>query len=177
MVKRFFRKIINKIRGRMDLPTLQKRGLVIGKNVFVNYGCNFDESFCWLIKIGDNVTFGPNVTVLAHDASTKKIIGYTKIGKVSIGSNVFVGAGTIILPGVTIGDDVIIGAGSVVAKDVPTNSVVAGNPAHKLCDYDQYVNKNKTLLDKSPKYESYAKFEEKVEIENFLHKNKIGFIR
>ena len=177
MVKRFFEKIINKIRGRMDLPALQKRGLVMGKNVFVNYGCNFDESFCWLIKIGNNVTFGPNVTVLTHDASTKRVLGYTKIGKVSIGNNVFVGAGSIILPGVTVEDNVIIGAGSVVAKDVPTNSVVAGVPAQKLCDYDHYVDKNKALLDQSPKYESYAGSEQKKEIESFLQKNKIGFIR
>lgn len=49
--------------------------------------------------------------ILAHDASTKRYLGYTKIGRVLIGNNVFVGAGTIILPSVAIGNNVIIGAG------------------------------------------------------------------
>ena len=53
----------------------------------------------------------PHVQILAHDASTKRYLGYTKIGRVLIGNNVFVGAGTIILPSVAIGNNVIIGAG------------------------------------------------------------------
>ena len=51
---------------------------------------------------------------------------------VKVGNNCFVGYGSILLPGVTIGDEVIVGAGSVVTKDVPSNSIVAGNPARVI---------------------------------------------
>jgi maltose O-acetyltransferase len=73
-------------------------------------------------------------------------LGYTKVANVYIGNKVFIGAGSVILPGVKIGDEVVIGAGSVVAKDVPSKSVVAGVPAKVICSLDDYLNKNKTLM-------------------------------
>jgi maltose O-acetyltransferase len=68
-------------------------------------------------------------------------LNYTKIGLVKIGDNVFIGAGSIILPNVKIGNNVIIGAGSIVTKDVPDNSLVAGNPAKHFKDMpeDQWL--------------------------------------
>ena len=69
------------------------------------------------------------VQLIAHDASMKRHLGYTLIGKITIGNKVFIGAGSIILPGATIGDNSVIAAGSVVTKDVPENVVVGGNPA------------------------------------------------
>ncbi|MFC3816427.1 acyltransferase [Lysobacter sp. GCM10012299] len=77
----------------------------------------------WLIEIGDDVTLAPRVHVLAHDASTKRALGFTRIGRVRIGERVFVGAGSIILPGVSIGDDVIVRGGSFVTTDIPAGSV------------------------------------------------------
>ena len=53
-------------------------GMKVGKNFFPNTGAFFDNSHCWLIEIGDDVTFGPFVYILAHDASTKRELGYTK---------------------------------------------------------------------------------------------------
>lgn len=100
-------------------------------------GCIIDDAHCWLISIGNNVTLAPNVHILAHDASTKRELGYTIVKPVTIGNNVFVGAGTIILPGVTIGDNVIIGAGSVISKSIPSNSVAIGNKIVK--SYDEYM--------------------------------------
>lgn len=88
-----------------------------------------DPSHCWHIKIGDNVTLAPRVHILAHDTSTKHFLGYTRIGNVVIGNNVFIGADSVILPGVTIGDNVVVGANSTVSRDVPSNVVVAGSPA------------------------------------------------
>lgn len=61
----------------------------------------------------------------------------------TIGNEVFVGAGSIILPGVHIGNRVIIGAGSVVTKDIPDNSVAAGNPAKVICPIDEYLEREK----------------------------------
>ena len=90
---------------------------------------------------------------MAHDASTKKILNYTKIGKVIIGDNVFIGAHSIILPNVKIGDNAIIGANSVVTKDVERNTVVAGNPAIKICSVNEFKEKNKNKLDNSIIYD------------------------
>ncbi len=69
------------------------------------------------------MTLAPRVHILAHDASTKIFLDYTKISNVKIGNNVFIGAGAIILPGSIIEDNVIIGAGSIVSKRIPANSV------------------------------------------------------
>ena len=74
--------------------------------------CIIDPGHCWLISVGDRVTLAPRVHILAHDASLKETLGYTKIGRVKIGNDVFIGANTTILPGVTIGDKVVIGANS-----------------------------------------------------------------
>jgi maltose O-acetyltransferase len=142
----FIKRIILKIRGHTDIKDLIKNGLTVGENVFVNFNTIIDVSFCFLIEIGNNVTLAPNVHLLAHDASTKNELGYTKVGRVSIGNNVFIGAGSIILPGTTIGNNVIIGAGSVVSTNIPENSVAVGNPAKVISTYVDYMEKNKKLL-------------------------------
>lgn len=82
-----------------------------------------------------------HVHVLAHDASTKHYLGYTKIGLTVIEDGVFIGADSIILPGVTIGEGSVIGAGSVVSKNVPPNQVWAGNPARYIMSVDEYLQK------------------------------------
>lgn len=145
--KDFIRRII----GEVPTQTLVKRGLKIGKNFNRQQGCFIDPTHCFLIDIGDNVTFSIRVTLLAHDASTKLITGYTKIGRIKIGNNVFIGANSTILPNVTIGSNSIIGANSVVTKNVPENVVVAGNLAKIICDINSYKNKNKILMNKQKK--------------------------
>jgi maltose O-acetyltransferase len=127
-------------------------GLKVGRNFERLHGTILDPAHCWLITIGDNVTMAPRVHVLAHDASTFVHLGYTRIGPVTIGSNVFVGAGSVILPNVTIGDNVIIGANSTVTKDIPANTVVAGNPARHVCPLDAYLAKNRELMQNRPCY-------------------------
>ena len=104
------------------------------------------------IEIGDNVTMAPRVHVLCHDASTKNTLGYTKIGRVIIGNNVFVGADTVILPGVTIGNNVIIGANSTVTHDIPDNTVAAGSPAKVICSFEDYIKKEKIRMEESACY-------------------------
>ena len=128
-----------------DLPTwyYTKRGMNVGKNFNRQSGCKFDPSHCWLVSIGDDVTFANKVQILAHDDSPRFYTGYGKLGLVNVGSRVFVGANTTILMGVTIGDDVIIGAGSVVTKDIPSGSVAAGNPCRVICSMGEYVDKIK----------------------------------
>lgn len=143
-----------KARFHSDYTTdeLIAMGLVVGKNFLRMHNTIIDPSHCWLIHIGDNVTFAPRCHVLAHDASTFHALGYTKIGTVNIGNNVFIGAETVILPNVKIGDKVIIGANSTITNDIPSNSVAVGSPARVICTYDEYMTKNRELMTQNPVY-------------------------
>lgn len=127
-------------------------GMEIGENCSIQSEVTFDYTHCNLITIGNNVTIAPQAYLLAHDASTKRELGYTKIGLINIKDNVFIGARALIMPGVTVGENSIVAAGEVVTKDVPANTVVAGNPAQVITTKEEYVNKNKILLDKYPKF-------------------------
>lgn len=133
------RKILMLLNREVPTETLINRGMKVGENFNRQQGCFLDPTHCFLITIGDDVTMSIRVTVMAHDARTKKTLGYTKIGQVHIGNHVFIGANTTILPGVAIGDYAVIGAGSIVTHDVPTRTVVAGVPAKEICGVDEYV--------------------------------------
>lgn len=102
----------------------------IGNNFFANFNLTIlDEA---PVTIGDNVFIGPNVSIYTacHPLQAQaRNTGVEWAEAVTIGSSVWIGGGAIILPGVTIGDNCVIGAGSVVIRDVPANTVVAGNPA------------------------------------------------
>ncbi len=156
-VKQWIKECVFRIRGTYTVEKLVKMGLTVGKNFNPQVGFDLDASHCWLITIGDNVTFGPDVRILAHDASMHQALGYTKIAPVTIGDNVFIGAGTIVLPGVSIGSDSIIGAGSVVTKNVPQGMVYAGNPARQICTTQEFLSKHKQKMQTCPCYdESYT---------------------
>lgn len=146
-MNRLFRKLLAYLRGEpQNIEKLFKRGLKVGKNFHRMGGVIIDPSHCYHITIGDNVTLAPRVHILAHDASTFMFLGKTRAANVMIGNNVFIGAGSIILPGVHIGNRVIIGAGSIVTKNIPDNSVAAGNPAKVICDIDTYLEREKARM-------------------------------
>lgn len=174
--------ILNRLRGEPALKRLCKDGLTIGSDFSCGSHCFFDPSHCFLISIGNNVTFSTRVHLLAHDASTAKLIGYTKIGRIDIGNNVFVGANTTILPGVVIGDNSVIGAGSLVSKDIEPNAVYAGVPARKICSIEEYINKIEKIGQEMRFGEEYTMRSsvseaQKQEMKSKLKKNKIGLIR
>lgn len=100
----------------------------LGKNVFINACCRFQDQGG--ITIGDGTLVGHNVTIatLNHDYNPNNRASITP-KPVKIGKNVWIGSDSTILPGVEIGDGAIIGAGSVVTKNVPANTIAAGNPA------------------------------------------------
>lgn len=148
--------MINNIRmlfRNLYIKMIKKAGANIGENFQMEKGCNLDMPFAWLIEIGNNVTLASRVYILAHDASTKNQLNYSKVGRVVIGNNVFIGAHSIVLPNTRIGSNVVIGANSVVSKDIPDNSVVAGNPARYICSMDEYVDKNQKKMNSSPIYD------------------------
>ena len=116
----------------------------IGRDVYANFNLTLvDDTH---IYIGEGTMIGPNVTIDAathpiHPGLRRKQAQYNL--PVTIGKNVWIGAGSIILPGVTIGDNTVIGAGSVVTKDIPANVVAVGSPCRVLReiserDYEVY---------------------------------------
>jgi len=151
---KIIKNILNRLRGEQSINKLIKRGLKVGSNLTRMSGVIIDPSHCWHISIGNNVVLAPNVHILAHDTSTKPFLGYTKVSDVHIGNKVFIGAGTIILPGVTIGDNVIIGAGSVVSKSIPDNSVALGIPCKVICTIEEYLNKEKRAMQKENTFDA-----------------------
>jgi maltose O-acetyltransferase len=101
--------------------------------VFLNFGCILLD-VC-PIRIGDKTQIGPHVQLLAADHprdAAARDAGLENGRPVTIGRNVWIGGGALILPGVTVGDDAIVGAGAVVTRDVPAGATVAGNPARPL---------------------------------------------
>ena len=107
----------------------------------------------WLIEIGDESTIAPEAYLLAHDASTKRHLNRTRVGRVCIGRRVFIGARALILPGVTVGDESIVAAGSVVIHDVPPRTIVAGNPAREVGNLDDYLAKQRRQLAEGPYFD------------------------
>lgn len=142
--------IVGKLRPVDPLEHLLRKGLIVGKNFQMLEDVTIDTCHCWHITIGNDVTLAPKVHILSHDASTKRSLGYTRIGKISIGDRVFIGAGSIILPGVMIGNDVLVGAGSVVSRDIPDGAVVVGNPARIIGTSEEFVGKRKAEMESSP---------------------------
>ena len=152
----------------------------LGKDVDIIDAFFFDPSHCFLISIGDNCTICPNVRLIAHDASTKKILGYTKIGRIKINENCFIGDSVIVMPNVTIGPNSIIGAGAVVKKDIPPDTVAAGNPARVISSIKDYikkveaVSKNKNIFTEDYHIENIDENKRKEMIDSLS--NSPGFI-
>ena len=152
MIKRLFNRLFPKRYTfeeacEMAKQHLIEKGAVIGDKVDI-VNSTIEDTNAYLIKIGDNVTIA-NARILTHDASTKKIFGYTKVGKVEIGNNVFIGLNSVVLPGTKIGDNVIVGAGTVCRGNIEGNQVIMGNPYIKICDYETFVEKHKTKAEKN----------------------------
>lgn len=122
----------------------------VGKNFYANFSLTVVDDAD--IFIGDDVMIAPNVVIATGThpiwPELRKEIYQFNL-PVHIGDRVWIGAGTIILPGVTIGDDTVIGAGSVVTKDIPSGVVAFGNPcrvARKINEKDHnYYYKNKEI--------------------------------
>jgi maltose O-acetyltransferase len=107
--------------------------ITIGARTFVNY--NLTALDVAAITIGEDCQIGPNVQLLTPTHPLEPQPRRDKLEAaqpITIGDNVWLGGGAIVLPGVTIGDNSVVGAGAVVTKDVPANVVVVGNPARPV---------------------------------------------
>lgn len=129
----------------IDISYYRKLGATIGVGVRAFSPIVSAEPY--LLSIGDFTTLSAGIHFLTHDNSIAKCITNCTdlFGRISIGRSCFIGFNTIILPGVTITDKVIIAAGSVVTKSVfEPETVWGGNPAHKICTWDYFIEKNKS---------------------------------
>lgn len=171
-LRKYYHLLLHK-KQQSYLESLKERGLQIGENVTIMDACFFDPSHCFLISIGSNTTLAPNVRLIAHDASTKRALGYSRVGRIRIGSECFIGDSVIVLPGVAIGDRSVIASGSVVTKDIPAGSIAVGSPCRVIASQDDFIQKHKQLIAerKIPHAEfdqGTLSYEQKVEILEFL---------
>ncbi len=156
---------------------LRNNGAIIGHdvNIYSMRKANIDKLNPHLLTIGNNVNI-VGFTLLMHDYSWSVIKGMNGeiLGNqkpITIGSNVFIGDGCVLLCGSNIGDNVIIGACSVVSGDLDSNSVYAGNPAKKIMSIEEYVEKRKKRQIEEARYfvREYRKRNHKDPDINLLH--------
>lgn len=146
-MKRFLIWFNNVIRMAIMKPDNYARylGVNVGSNCYISIKKWSTEPF--LITIGNNVRIATNVSFFTHGGTatlkyiTNKSENPDVFGAIVIGNNVYVGQGVYILPGVEIGDNVIVAAASVVTKSVPSNVVIAGNPARIVNTVDDYAKR------------------------------------
>lgn len=144
---------------RVDLLRLGKERYARKHGVAIGRGCrilsNVVTTEPWLVSIGDRVTVSSDVRFITHDGSGWLVNDSRgrryRYAQITIGSDVFIGAGVTILPGVSLGDRVVVGAASVVTKDVPAGTVVAGVPARRIGTWDAFEAKVRTWPAESDK--------------------------
>ena len=129
---------------------LRRLGVRVGENVsiYTPTKTTVDETYPWLLTIGNNVKIAQGAIILCHDYAWSVLKGvsggiFGASGRVTIGDNVFIGMNAIITRNVTIGNNVVIGAGSVVTKDCEDNGVYAGNPARRIAELDDFLEKRR----------------------------------
>ncbi len=151
-INNFIRRLIypNTYSSDAYINHLRKSGVKVGKNscVFEPGTVAIDIARPYLLEIGDNVVITKGVTILTHDYSHTVIrkkygMQYGDAKDVKIGNNVFIGRDSIILMGTTIGDNVIVAAKSVVRGTIPSDVVVAGNPAVVVCTIEEFCEGRK----------------------------------
>ena len=140
VIKRIYRKLFF---TPYDIQA-RKAGVIIGRDNEI-MSKFWLPSEPYLITIGDNCQITKDVKFFTHGGAKVARIVYPSFdcfGKIKVGSNVYIGNNSLIMPGITIGNNVLIAAGSVVTKSVPDCVVIGGNPARIICSFDEYLKKN-----------------------------------
>jgi len=139
MLKQLYLKIYFKL---FPYERLKKSGANLGKNIFFGEGVYIELENAKLLQIAEGVTLSAFCKIILHDSSLNNVKGFDVLyGKVIIGKNAYIGAGSIILPGSVIGENTIVGAGSVVKGVLKENSIYAGNPVRYLGSIGQMQEK------------------------------------
>jgi len=153
----FLNKVVWKFNHRLYMRNnnklMRKLGIQIdGEPIYISATVSFDGTDYGLIAIGDKTVISSGVRVLTHDFSVSRMlyaVGRLKADEkeisisspVKIGSNVFIGARSILMPGTVIGDNVVIGAGSVIRGKLEKNGIYIGNPAVKIRTIEEQLAK------------------------------------
>lgn len=150
------KKVLKEILGEVDDSAIFVAPFWCDYGYNIRVGKNFFANHNTVILDGAKVTFGDNVFIApncgfytaGHPIDAKRRNqGLEYAYPITVGNNVWIGAGVHVMPGVTIGDNVVIGGGSVVVKDIHSNSVAVGNPCHvirKITKEDEQTNWNRT---------------------------------
>lgn len=169
-MKTYTKKQWQRLRIALILNSDKRNRYILKHHIFNQVGQNFFfqpriiPSDPQLISFHNNVIVTSNVTFVTHDIFH---LGLNQLnqgqflyhsGCIEVMDNVFIGCNSTILPNIKIGPNVVIGAGSVVTKDVPPNSVVAGNPAKVIGSFNDYVNKRKKIDKMYSQDELWEKF-------------------
>lgn len=125
-----------------EIDLLKGKGLIIGEHTIVHSINCFDTVYPWLIEVGDHCLISTDVKIIAHDSSTNRIGGVTKVGRVTIGDHVYLGQGVTVLCNVNIGNNVVVGAKSLVNRDLPSEGVYAGNQVRYICSIEEFDQKH-----------------------------------
>lgn len=160
VLERFLISLIAPFNGRVFrkyyVRHLRKLGVSVkGLPNFISHDCYFDGYDYSLITLGDNITISKEVMLLTHDGSLHTVLNnlsqektknynnfeepIVRVGNIPIGNNTFIGARASILPGTNIGDNCLIGACSVVKGDIPSYSIVIGNPGKVIGNTTSYL--------------------------------------
>ncbi len=139
----------------------RSRGMKIGERCYIGANVTFGRGGKDPIVIGDDCII-TGCTILGHDASPalflEELQGTSIFDRKSykketrIGNRVFIGVNAVVLAGITIGDNCIVGAGAIVCHDVPSGSVVAGNPAKIISSIEDFKKKYKNIYLKNPEF-------------------------
>ena len=144
-------RLIAVLRGQKTLDDYRDAGADIAADVLAN-GLLININDCFLVTIEQSVVFGPDVRILAHDASLRPELGYTRMAPVVVGKGSFVGAGTLILCGASIGAGSIIAAGSVVVGSLEGGQVYGGIPAKRIASKEEVLDRWRRDMSSSPSY-------------------------
>lgn len=150
MIRRWLKRLLARGQEGSQLDWLVSQGMRVGEGVRIEPGAIVDGGMPWLIEMGDGAGLAPMAYLLAHDASTKKYMDRTRVGRIKLGKNVFIGSYAMVLPGVEIGDEAIVAAGCVVTRDVAPGAIVAGNPARVVGNITDYIAKQRERLEEGP---------------------------
>lgn len=141
---------LRRLRAALSGTPVLPPNLRIGSGVYVGRSVQFDWRHAHLIVIEDEAIVSDGSRILCHDASSTRRLGVVWVAPVRICQGAFVGADSLILPGVTIGRGALVGAGSVVASDVPPEAVVVGNPARQIGTTADLDARREQLLEEHP---------------------------
>ena len=149
--------------SKSPLKYAREIGVIVGQGTRIA-DHNHWPSEPYLISIGDNCAITDGVKFYTHGGGRlfrNEIPDFDCFGKILIGNNVYIGAGSKIMAGVVIEDDVLVAAGSIVSKSVPSGMVVGGNPAKIICTMEEYKQRNL-------KYNTHSKLMNSFEKRKFL---------